>query len=268
VRPVNLIPPEDRRGERAPSRTGAVPYLIVGMLGVALAAVAVLGLTNKQISDRKAEKATLEVEEAQATATAEALAPYAEFAQKSDARVATVTSLAESRFDWVRVLKELALVLPDNVWLTNLDGSASATGMSGGGGGLAQGLTVPTLSIQGCATGHDAVAAFIETLKDIDGVTRVGVSSSERGDDSASGGSSESCQTRSFITAFEIAVAFDAAAVPAATPVPPATPGDETAVSDPQVADAQQQEQQVRDSTAEQTEKADNAANIIPGVAR
>jgi Tfp pilus assembly protein PilN len=268
MRPVNLLPPEER-GEGAPARTGAVPYVIVAILGIVLAAVAVLALTNKQISDRKGEKATLEAEAAQATATAEALAPYAEFAQTSEARAATVTGLAESRFDWVRVLKELALVLPEDVWLTNLDGSANASVDSGGGSGLAEGLSVPTLSIQGCATGHDAVAAFIETLKDIDGVTRVGVSRSERGDDSESGGSSDSCQTRSFITAFDIAVAFDAFSVPAAdAAAPPTTPADESTVSDPQAADTQQQEQQVRDSSAQQTERAQDAASIVPGVAR
>ena len=30
----------------------------------------------------------------------------------SEQRVATVTSLADSRFDWERVMRELALILP------------------------------------------------------------------------------------------------------------------------------------------------------------
>jgi Tfp pilus assembly protein PilN len=233
-----------------------------------------LALTNKQISDRTAEKASLQAEEAQAQATADALAPYAEFAQESSARSATVTSLAQSRFDWVRVMKELALVLPDDVWLTSLSGSVSAGGAGEGSSGLAEGLEVPTLSLKGCATGHDAVAAFIETLEDIDGVTRVGVASSQRSDESSAGagggGGSASCQTRNFIATFDIAVAFDAATVPAAAAAPalPAEPSDSAVVSDPQVADGQQQEQQARDDTTEQTDKAGNAADIIPGVAR
>jgi Tfp pilus assembly protein PilN len=273
VRPVNLIPPEDRRGDRAPSRTGAIPYVIVGLLAFAVAAVAVLALTNKQISERKAEKTALEAEEAQTQARADALAPFAEFAQASEARVATVSGLAESRFDWVRVLKELALVLPDDVWLTGLTGSVGAGTSAEGTNSLAAGLEVPTLSITGCATGHDAVAAFIQTLEDIDGVTRVGVSFSERGNSSDSGGSGEgsgSCQTRNFIAGFEIAVAFDSASVPAAAAAAaaPTAPAPATAAPDSGVADAQQQEQQVRDSSAEQSENADNAAQIIPGVTR
>ena len=36
-----------------------------------------------------------------------------------------MTSLADSRFDWERVMRELSLILPDDVWLTNLTGKAS-----------------------------------------------------------------------------------------------------------------------------------------------
>ena len=60
MRPVNLIPPEDRRGEKAPMRTGALSYVIVAVLAVALLAVTGLVLTSNQVSDRKAEKSGLE----------------------------------------------------------------------------------------------------------------------------------------------------------------------------------------------------------------
>lgn len=42
MRPVNLIPPEERRGERAPMRTGSLSYLLVGALALVLGAVTVL----------------------------------------------------------------------------------------------------------------------------------------------------------------------------------------------------------------------------------
>ncbi len=44
-----------------------------------------------------------------------------------DARVETVTSLAQSRFDWERVMRELSLVLPGTVWLTNVTGTVAPT---------------------------------------------------------------------------------------------------------------------------------------------
>ena len=261
MRPVNLLPPEDR-GELAPARTGLFPYLIVGAMAVALLAVIGVALTNKQISDREAEKASLEARQAQAQARADALAPYAEFAQTSAARVATVTSLAQSRFDWVRVLNELSLVLPDDIWLTSLNGASGASGDSEAG------LAVPSLAITGCGTGHRAVAAFIETLHDIDGVTRVGVASSVRGEASEGGGEggAGSCQTRNFIAGFDITVAFDAATVP--PDGAPAAPSSGAIAPDEQVAEGQQLEQQGQSATTQQTNQAQNAAEIIPGVAR
>ena len=72
----------------------------------------------------------------------------------------------------------------------------------------------------GCAKGQNAVAGFIADLKDIDGVTRVAVQSSELSDVESGGGSGEEgtsgeCQAKKFLATFQLVVAFDNA--PAAT---------------------------------------------------
>ena len=147
--------------------------------------------------------------------------------------------LAQSRFDWERVLRELAIVIPEDVWLTQLTatvnpevqlsdaGSGSSSGVSG-----MDSVLGPALQIQGCGSGHEAVAGFLAALRDIGGVTRVAVlnsdlpepSSSSAGA-SASGGSSEDCATRDFISKFGIVAAFDAVEVSAGTDATaPATP--------------------------------------------
>jgi len=235
VRPVNLIPPEDRRGEHAPLRTGPLAYIVLGALVAALVGVVALVLTDNQVSDRKDEVAKLKREDAAAAAKATRLASYTRFRSLSEQRVETVQSLADSRFDWERVMRELSLVLPGNVWLVDLTASATADtkvsgGGSGGGSGSGSGSNLrssvpgPALELSGCATGQEAVAGFVTALKDIDGVTRVGVQSSElavkEGGESAksgsgSGGTSDECRTRAFIARFEIVVAFDAAPIPA-----------------------------------------------------
>ena len=46
MRPVNLIPPEDRRGERAPMRTGPLAYVVVALLAVGLVAVTPVSYTH------------------------------------------------------------------------------------------------------------------------------------------------------------------------------------------------------------------------------
>jgi Tfp pilus assembly protein PilN len=227
MRPVNLIPLEQRPGERGPTRTGPVPYLLVGVLVAVLAGVTALVLIGNQVADRKGEVAKLEREDAVAAARAERLAAYTQFRNMHEQRVQTVASLADSRFDWERVMRELALVLPHDVWLVSLDASASKGSESGGSGGssLSGSIAGPSLAISGCATGQEAVAGFVTALKEIDGVTRVGVESSElagekegagstSGSGGGEGGGSSDCRTRSFIASFKMVVAFDAAPVP------------------------------------------------------
>ena len=237
MRPVNLIPAEERHGPQAPLRSGPVVYIVVGALVAALVAITALVLTNNQISDRKSEVAQLKSEDAEASAEAQRLAAYTQFQALHEQRLATITSLADSRFDWERVMRELALILPKDVWLVSLDASASGSteGGSGEGGGLRGSIAGPALVVSGCARGQEGVAGFVTALKDIDGVTRVGVESSElpdleEGAGSTSGsdeGSSGDCRTRNFIAKFQLTVAFDAA------PVPISSGSEETALITP-----------------------------------
>jgi Tfp pilus assembly protein PilN len=223
MRPVNLIPPEDRRGDHAPLRSGPLAYILLGALVAVLAGVTALVLTGNQVVERESEVAKLERDDARAVAKAERLVAYTEFRSMSEQRVATVQSLADSRFDWERVMRELSLVLPRDAWLTALTASASSgtSGGGGGGSGLRAAAAGPALELSGCASGQEAVAGFVTALKDIDGVTRVGVQSSELGEEAAGGGGEgsgsgggEECRTRKFIAKFEIVVAFDAAPIP------------------------------------------------------
>jgi Tfp pilus assembly protein PilN len=281
VRPVNLIPLEERRGDATPLRKGPLAYVVVALLAVALVVVTVVVMTTNQITEKQAQVASLEQREQQATARAQALQPYAEFANLAENRAVTVESLARSRFDWERVLNELALVLPSNVWLVSLNGTVAPGVQSTSGVSVSSRATIagPALEIAGCATSQDAVAGFLSALRDIDGVTRVGLESSARPESGASSGGSEgggqsgdTCQTRDFITEFQIVAAFDEVTVaPVATPpatpstVPPAGAATESADAS-QVADGQEQEAQP--SAGAQTEKSEQAVNIIPGVAK
>lgn len=247
MRPVNLIPPEDRRGEQAPLRTGALVYLVVGAFVAILIAVTSLVLVGNTIEERKVKLSQVEREDAEAVAEAQRLAPYIQFQRFSEQRVLTVTSLADSRFDWERVMRELALILPSDVWLVKLEGSAAPGAGGGEGGGLRASIPGPALQLEGCAKGQEGVAAFVTALKDIDGVTRVAVETSELPDKKTGAGAAEAsgddCQTRDFIAKFEIAIAFDAAPVAAAESIaevaPPAT-GEEDEGSEEESEDSEE----------------------------
>jgi Tfp pilus assembly protein PilN len=266
MRPVNLIPPEERRGVAAPTRTGPIAYVMVGALVALFAGVTALVFTNNKISDREAKVTELKQQEADARTRAESLAGFASFHTVQEQRTATVRSLADSRFDWERVMRELALVIPDDVWLTGLTGTV-ATGVSVGESvsvSQRETITGPALELTGCARGQEGVAEFLAALQDIDGVTRVGLASSELpGSDSSStssstsGGTDSDCRTREFISNFKIVAAFDAVpapAVPGAAPTEPAPTdsAEPTTVSDNSASDSSSSSDSSGVSQAEQ----------------
>jgi Tfp pilus assembly protein PilN len=291
MRAVNLIPSDERRGDEAPLRTGHLVYVLTGGLVLLLLGIVAVALTSKQIDNRTAQKASLEQELDEVTAQAQTLSEFVNFRTVQESRASTISSLAQSRFDWSRVMHELALVLPSDISLSSLTGTVSpavqlqseSSGSSspGGGSSLRGEVAGPALEIVGCAPSQDAVAAFVASLEDIDGVTRVGVSSSklpevnssgftgEPGNEASTGSTSpDDCQSGPTIVKFEVVAAFDAVPTPSTdttsptvpTPAaPPSTGGDQ------QVADGQTQENVQRASVREQTAKAENAKTLIPG---
>lgn len=221
MRPINLIPEEERQ-VRGPS--GPFAYVVIGALVILLAGVALLVSTNNQVSIEKSEVIELQAENSAASAQVAKLSAYTKLEEAHQVRVSTITSLADSRFDWERVIRELSLILPRGIWLTTLSGSVSPAADAGGGGGsaLRGGAAGPALEMTGCGRSQDQVAGFVTALRQIDGVTRVGLeftklSESEGSSDGGEGGSTAggggSCQTRPWIPEFQIVATFDAAPV-------------------------------------------------------
>jgi Tfp pilus assembly protein PilN len=210
MRPVNLIPPEERPGGRKPLRSGPVAYILVGALALAVIAIVALLVTEGKVNDRKAEVTQLEAEQTTLTAKAQSLAAYTQFADAHEARLATITELADSRFDWARILHELSLVIPPDVRLTNLTGSG-ASGAGGGGSGMRAEIAGPALELSGCTTSQSAVAGFIEAMKNIDGVTRVGVPTATQTGESGGNATTAGTCGGNRNTQFQAVIAFDAA---------------------------------------------------------
>jgi Tfp pilus assembly protein PilN len=202
-------------------RAGPLAYLVVGALAAAVIALTALVVTENQISNRQAEATQLQAEAQSIEARAQELAPYTQFAAVREQRLETVTGLADSRFDWRRVLNELSLLLPANIQLTSLAGTASPeVGLSGGAGvGMRSQIAGPALEVAGCGTSQAAVAGFVETLKDIDGVTRVGFQGSSSGGEGENATSTTSCAGVKSAS-FQMVAAFDAA------PIAPAQTGE------------------------------------------
>jgi Tfp pilus assembly protein PilN len=221
VRAVNLIPGEQRPGGGGPgASTGS--YVVLGVLAAVVVAVAAYVLAGNTVNSRKAEVARVS---AQATTTeqqAAALKPYQQFAALRQARVTTVASLAASRFDWERVMSDLARALPNDVWLTSLTGTVAPgvslddANSSGETGALRSAVQSPALELLGCTESQSEVSRVMARLRLLHGVTRVSLASSEKTDASGGaaggaspGGNSSDCRNGSaHLPQFEIVVFF------------------------------------------------------------
>lgn len=236
MRPVNLIPLDQRRGDSAPVRTGPLAYIVVGFLAVALFAVIAVVMLGNSVDDKRAEVTSLEAQVAETEARAQALSPYVSFQQLRDARVETIGSLARSRFDWERVIREVTKLIPHTVWLQNMTGTVRPDVQLDSGAGIALRSSVPgpALELAGCARSQTDIARLINAINDVDGVSRVtavnGIkgTGSSGGDAEGAGGSTGACPASS--PSFQLVAAFDEIAVPetpgspgAAVTPPPST---------------------------------------------
>jgi Tfp pilus assembly protein PilN len=275
MRPVNLIPPEQRRGSSAPTRTGSLSYVVVGALAIILVGVTATVMFGKSVSDKQAEVATLQADAAETTARAESLSTYTSFQQIHDARVATVSQLATSRFDWQRVLEELSKVIPQHIWLTNLTGTV-APGIQVGDGdaesGFRDSVPGPALEIVGCGRSHDDVARFVAAMRDIDGITRVTAEDSAKANSNTAGGS-DSCQTKPNIPQFHLIAAFDGVVVAGTASAPvtdstattaTTTTSTSTTANDGGVGEVQTQAAETKAEVNKADAKTDQATDLLP----
>lgn len=233
MRAVNLIPSEARRGgPGGPGRSGGAVYVLLGVLAAIVVGAGVYVLAGNTVTERKAELARVTREAASARAQANTLHTYTEFAALRRARAQTVASLADSRFDWARTLRQVARVLPKDVWLTSLDGSVSPDASAGDSGGgdtsLRSALPNPAIEMIGCTVSQAEVSRVMARLRLIDGVQRVSLDASEKNEtpssSAASGGSSDNTDCRYDSTKypqFQIVIFLEM--LPTAEPPAPST---------------------------------------------
>jgi Tfp pilus assembly protein PilN len=195
VRPVNLIPLDERRGG-ARGAAGAKPvrvYVLLGALGVAMLCVLALVLTNNQINTKTEDLSKVSAQTQDVKQVADALRPYGLFAQIQQARRAQINQLAASRFDWERALRQLSRAIPSNVWLLNLSGTVSPSvaveSGSGGESNLRDKANAPAFTLSGCTYSQHAVARMMTRMQNLDEVTDVQLAKSARKDEASSGAS-------------------------------------------------------------------------------
>jgi Tfp pilus assembly protein PilN len=168
MRAFNLLPREEARAvkEGAPS---PLPYVLVALIGVlvfaALAAFYLMAgtdVTKKkgQVEDLRAELAAYQ----QASKGPSLEDKSAALANERSSRTSALSGALIKRLAWDRVLREIALVVPDEVTLAQIQGSSPA---AGGPSINADGSAITNLTIVGTTTTQASVAEFMSRLASI-----------------------------------------------------------------------------------------------------
>src|ERR1044072_7800749 len=113
----NLLPDElrPRGGKLRPST-----YAVLGGLLVATLAMTLYWFVQSGANSTANEIDNLPKETNAAKEDSASLGPYAEFSAMKDARERSVQLVADPRFDYERLTRELTQVLPQHVWITGL----------------------------------------------------------------------------------------------------------------------------------------------------
>lgn len=204
MRPVNLLPESQRR--RRPTSDGKSAYAVLGVLGVLLLLTGLYVVTANQVTSRTNETAEASAEADRLEARAASLSAFGDFAQVKQTRLASVRQLAVDRFDWERLMLELARVLPSDGWLqaaeasvagASEEGATTATAAPGG----------PTATLTGCLPRQPDVADLMLRLRRMHRVEDVVLTESAR-EDAKGVPSVDSCGS---YYKFDLAVTFVAA---------------------------------------------------------
>jgi hypothetical protein len=243
MRAVNLVPEDQRGTVSAAGRSGGGAYAVIAVLG-GLALLAFLyGKAAHEVSSNKAKAAELSAKASRAEAAATQLAPYTSFIAVRESRLQAVSLLVGTRFDWSHSLHEIGRVLPKDASISSIDGTVGSSSTSASGSSKSAATTststaasasassvasatpagtVPTLTINGCATSQAEVALVLQHLRLMDGVTEVKLTSSTKSSGgSGSASSSGSCAQND--PAFIVNVSFQPLPTPPAATAPSTT---------------------------------------------
>jgi Tfp pilus assembly protein PilN len=188
MRAFNLMPSEETR--QRTSRLGLVKVLValVGLLLVAGLGSAYIFMSARaadrqgQVDDLRAQLAKLEV-----PAETPAKPGSAELTSEGQARTAALAQALQGRVAWDRVLREVSLVLPENVYLTQISATTPAAGSASSNPAVSTNPNAApnSLALVGYADKQSSVAELLARLEVIPEFATVELQSSAATDEQA-----------------------------------------------------------------------------------
>jgi Tfp pilus assembly protein PilN len=174
MRPVNLLPRDDSKGQRGQPGAVTLTAVLGGVLVTALLAGLFL-MTSSSVGDRQAEVDGLRAELAAIPPPPEPTGQTTLETEKSQ-RVTVLGQALGSRIAWDRVLREISLVLPDDIWLESLNANAPDATAAAAAPGTAAGKGAFTIT--GYSYSHDGVARLLARLSVLPQLERPSLGSS------------------------------------------------------------------------------------------
>jgi Tfp pilus assembly protein PilN len=180
MRAVNLLPKEDvRRRKRSQNVPALVAGITVAVLSMLLGAVFLL--YSGKAKERNAELEAVKAELALLPQPGSHRTPAQEqLAAQQEARVAALSSALQHRIAWDRVLREFALVLPTDVWLTDLVAKSPIPPTATAPAVPAPGAAPDQFLIKGYTYSHEAVGRLLSRIAVMPDLRNVFLSRSTR----------------------------------------------------------------------------------------
>jgi Tfp pilus assembly protein PilN len=185
MRAINLLPRDEKRraGPALPT-----PVAVTALVSLTVVTVLLCGLflsAHGNVSARQLELTQKDAELAAIPVPAQSqLQQQDALVADKQARVAALNTALSRRIAWDRILREFALVLPDDVWLLSMSATAP-TLATVAPNTTSAGSTAPALggqlgfNIEGHTYSHDAVARLLSRLSVIPDLERVQLVTSE-----------------------------------------------------------------------------------------
>lgn len=176
MRAVNLLPRD------APVKSFAANRGVVfgGVGGAALVTAVLATMTlgaSGAVSEKQGERDSLRAQIAAVPKPADqAGGGDAELAADRGARVGALSLALSGRVAWDRVLRQVSLVLPEDVWLTTLSATAPSSGAAAAEEGAAAGSG---FTLVGSTYSQDGVARFLARLSVVPDLANVRLMSSQ-----------------------------------------------------------------------------------------
>lgn len=176
---INLLPPDIAQRRRARQQTSLLA--LVGVLIVVLLGV-VWVLRQAQLNSEEDRRALAEAQVRTLEARRNALKEFADLEQTVVQKEQTLTAVMAGDVGWSRILTELAMVIPEESWLTAFSGTAAEPASARTPAPVTAAPTLGTLTFSAVTFELPDVAKWIIRLQGMKSLQNIWVPSAARGE--------------------------------------------------------------------------------------